>query len=133
MAETASHTWACPSCGRRVPLRVEACHCGMTRARAEDLARAALAAAAPAAPPARRGRSRGLVDRREAVAAMTGDVRVLAVAGAIVLVAGLGWLVLGPSRPASIPAILGHVDQGPPTVPKPTPSPRPPFKLPWWK
>lgn len=128
MAEESPHTWACPSCGRRVPLRAEACHCGMTRARAEEVA-----AASPAEAPPRRARSRLPVSRREVLATMPGDVKALVVAGAIVLAAGLGWLVFGPSRSSSIPAVLGHVDQGPPPAPKPTPRPTPPFKLPWWK
>ena len=128
MAEETPHTWTCPSCGRRVPLRAEACHCGMTRARAEEVAAAGLAEASP-----RPARSRLPVSRREVLATMPGDVKALVVAGAIVLAAGLGWLVFGPSRPSSIPAVLGHVDQGPPPAPKPTPRPTPPFKLPWWK
>jgi hypothetical protein len=128
MAEETPHTWACPSCGRRVPLRAEACHCGTTRARAEEVA-----TAFPAEAPPGRARSRLPVSRREVLATMPGDVRALVVAGAIVLAAGLGWLVFGPSRPSSTPAILGHVDQGPPPAPKPTPRPTPPFKLPWWK
>ena len=128
MAEETPHTWTCPSCGRRVPLRAEACHCGMTRARAEEVA-----AAFPAEAPPRPARSRLPVSRREVLATMPGDVKALVVAGAIVLAAGLGWLVFGPSRPSSTPAILGHVDQGPPPAPKPTPRPTPPFKLPWWK
>ena len=124
MAEETTHTWTCPSCGRRVPLRAEACHCGMTRARAEEVA-----AAFPVEAPPRRARSRLPVSRREVLATMPADVKALVVAGAIVLAAGLGWLVFGPSRPNSTPAVLGHVDQGPPPAPKPTP----PFKLPWWK
>jgi hypothetical protein len=71
--------------------------------------------------------------RAEAVAAMTGDVKALLVAAALVMVAGLGWLVFRPSRTPTTPAVLGLVDKGPPPAPKPTPSPRPPFKLPWWK
>jgi len=128
MAEPTPHTWTCPSCGRRVPVRAEACHCGMTRARAEALAAASPAAAAPPRP-----RSRLPVSPREVLAPMPRDVKALLVVGAIVLAAGLGWLVLAPPAPSSTPAILGHVDQSPPPVPKPTPSPRPPFKLPWWK
>ena len=50
VAEVASHTWTCPTCGRRVPLRAEACHCGMTRARAEELAAAAPADARAPSP-----------------------------------------------------------------------------------
>jgi hypothetical protein len=127
VAETASHTWACPSCGRRVPLRAETCHCGMTRTRAEELA----AVAAPA--PARPAGPRRARDREEAVAAMTGDVKVLLVAAAFVLVGGLGWLVLAPSRPSTLPAVLGWVDKGPPPLAPKHTRPQPPFKLPWWK
>jgi hypothetical protein len=127
VTETAPHTWRCPTCGRRVPLRAETCHCGMTRTRAEVLA----AAAAPA--PARPARPRRVIDRAEAVAAMTGEVKAILFAGALVMVVGLGWLVFGPSRSSSTVPVLGYVDQGPPPAPKPTPTPRPPFKLPWWK
>ena len=127
VVETASHTWPCPSCGRRVPLRAAACHCGMTRTRAEELAVAAPAAPVRPVAPRRAG------GRAEAVAAMTRDVNALLVAFAVVIVAGVGWLVFGPRRPPSTPAVLGWVDQGPPPAPKPTPPPRPPFKLPWWK
>jgi hypothetical protein len=98
----------------------------MTRARAEELSAAAPAAARPVRPP-------HSGDRAEAMAAMTGDVKALLVAGALVMAAGLGWLVFGPSRPPSMPRVLGWVDQGAPPAPKPTPPPPPPFKLPWWK
>jgi hypothetical protein len=84
------------------------------------------AAARPASP------GRPLV-RAEVIAAMTGDVKALLATAVLVLVAGLGFLVFGPRRTPSTPAVLGWVDQAPPPAPKPTPSPRPPFKLPWWK
>jgi len=121
----ATHTWTCPACRRRVPLRVTTCHCGVTREQAEAQAEAALAAEPGPSPRARR--------RRLALPPLPGDVRALLVASALVLTAGLGWLVLGPRRPEPIPAVLGHVDAGAPPVPKPTPAPRPPFRLPWWK
>jgi hypothetical protein len=98
----------------------------MTRARAEEMA-----AAQPPAEVAlhlpRPSRA-----RQEALAAMGTDVKLLLATGALVLVAGLGWLVFGPQR-APVPAVLGYVDAGPPPAPRPTPPPRPPFKLPWWK
>lgn len=95
----------------------------MTRERA--------AAALPPAPvPAGSPRRAGA--RAEALAAMTRDVKVLLGACALVTVAGLGWLVFGPSPRSTVP-VLGYVDQGAPPAPKPTPLPRPPFKLPWWK
>lgn len=128
MVETASHTWACPACGRRVPLRADTCHCGMTQERAGQLA--ASAAAPTAARPARPARPG---PGAEAVAAMTRDVKVFLVAGALVVAAGLGWLVFSPSPQPSSPPVLGFVDKGAPPPPKPKPSPRPPFRLPWWK
>ena len=100
---------ACP-CARR------ACHCGMTRARAEQLA-AAAPAAAPAAPPARAPAAGA-----EALAAMPRDVKALLVAGALVMVAGLGWLVFGPSPPPAAPPVLGYVEPArrrPPSAPRP--------------
>lgn len=109
-----------------MPLRVEACYCGMSRARAE-----ALAADAPAERrPPRRAQH---VSPGRFFAALPRDVKGLLVGGALVMVAGLGWMAFGPRRPPSTPAVLGWVDPGPPPVPKPTPVPRPPLKLPWWK
>jgi hypothetical protein len=60
------------------------------------------------------------------------DVKLLVAGSVVALVAGLGWLVLRPSPPSTTPAVLGHVDPGPPVV-RPTPSPTPPFALPWWR
>jgi len=129
MVETSAHTWTCPSCGRRVPLRAGVCHCGMTRARAEELAAAEPVSAAPGA--ARRARH-GKSDRQEALDAMTPDVKLLLAVGGLVLVTGLGWMVFGP-RPEPYPSVLGYVDAGPPKIP-PKPGPQaPPFALPWWK
>jgi hypothetical protein len=127
MPETTGHTWACPSCGRRVPLRAEQCHCGMTRARAEELQAARPAAAARAVRP-----RRGTSDRQEALAAMTGDVKLLLAVTGLVLVAGLVWLAFGP-RPKPVPPVLGYVDAGPPKIVQKTEPVVPPFKLPWWK
>lgn len=127
MVEAGAHTWSCPACGRRVPLRAPACHCGTTRAQAEEMA--APSAPAPPRPPAPR---RGASLRAEVVGTMTRDVKILVGVGAFVVVVGLGWMVFGP-RPQPTPPVLGFVDQGAPPVPKKTPPPKPPFKLPWWK
>jgi hypothetical protein len=64
---------------------------------------------------------------------MPKDVKALVLTGAIVTLVGLGWLAFGPRRPDTTPRVLGHVDPGPPHVPKATPPPKPPFKLPWWR
>jgi hypothetical protein len=119
VVETGSHTWTCPTCGRRVPLRADACHCGTTQERARQLA-----SAAPAAPrPARRPRPGG---RAEALAVMTRDVKVLLVAGALVVVAGVGWLVFPSPRVDAARSRL--VDKG--RRPRAHASPHPPFRLP---
>jgi len=98
----------------------------MPRARAEELA----AAAAPERGPAPRTPA---VSAGRLFAAMPADVKALVVGSALVVVAGLGWMVFGPRRPSTTPALLGWVDTGPPPVVTPKPSPTPPFKLPWWK
>ena len=129
MVEGGAHTWSCPACGRRVPLRAPACHCGTTRAKAEEMAASASTAAALPRPPAPR---RGAGLRAEVVGAMTRDVKILLGMGAFVLVAGLGWMVFGPRTHPTAP-VLGFVDRGAPPAPKKSPPPKPPFKLPWWK
>ena len=104
----------------------------MTRARAEALQAAQPPQAGQAEPVVQRRPS--LVsarDRQEAVAAMTGDVKLLLAGSALALVTGLGFMMFGPKAKA-VPAVLGYVDPGPPR-PKPTPDTKPPFKLPWWK
>jgi hypothetical protein len=63
---------------------------------------------------------------------MPSDVRLMLIGVAVVMVAGLGWLVFGPP-PAPITPVLGFVDAGPPPAVKATPPPTPPFKLPWWQ
>jgi hypothetical protein len=63
---------------------------------------------------------------------MPADVKALVAGGVLVLVGGFFWLVLGPRRPPSTPAVLGYVDAGPPAA-RPSPRPQPPFKLPWWR
>jgi hypothetical protein len=100
----------------------------MSRARAEELA--AAATHDRDARPVRRSRP---VSRWRLFLAMPKDVRALVVGSVLVMVVGLGWLVFGPRQPSSIPALLGRVDPGPPPVTRPTPLPRPPLKLPWWK
>jgi hypothetical protein len=98
----------------------------MTHARAEELGAAQPPeAAAPRV-------VRGLSDRRAAVSAMTGDVKLLLVTSGLVFVLGLGWLAVGPSK-KPYPAVLGYVDPGPPTAAQAAGLRHPPFKLPWWK
>lgn len=98
----------------------------MTRARAEE--QAAVQQGAPAAPRP----MRGLSDRQAAVNAMTRDVKILLSVGALVMVAGLGFMVFGPA-PARVTPVLGYVDPGARQVPRPQDHRLPAFKLPWWK
>ncbi len=108
-----------------MPLRADVCHCGMPRARAEEMASSA-AAVAPT--PVRRSPA----SRARLFTALPRDVKVLVVGSALVMVAGLGWLAFAPPPLNSTPALLGWVDPTPPRT-KPTPAPVPPLKLPWWK
>ena len=60
------------------------------------------------------------------------DVKLLLATGALVLVAGLGYLTFGP-RATPYPAVLGYVDGGSPKSSRQAGPAHPPFKLPWWK
>lgn len=120
MAEVESHTWTCSRCGRRVPRRAEVCHCGATRAQAEEAPIAPLAAPRPKVPAPTR------------LPPVPADVKALVAGGLLVLVAGFFWLVFGPRRAPTTPAVLGYVDAGPPPA-HPSPRPQPPFRLPWWR
>jgi len=140
-APMGAHTWSCPACGRQVPLRVAACHCGMTRERAEEQAAARAAAEAAALAPAAAVAAPGLPVRtarrptrgpRLRWADLPGDVKGLLGGVALVGVAAIAWLAFGP-RPGPVVPVLGYADAGPPPAPRPTPKPTPPFKLPWWK
>ncbi|PYQ24088.1 MAG: hypothetical protein DMF79_02530 [Acidobacteria bacterium] len=120
----ASVTWTCPNCNRRVPNRAPACHCGTTRAQAEQLEIALAKGGAPLG--------------RSAPAKVGWDIKGLAIGLVVVAVLGLTWLFL-PHRPDPIVPVLGfadHVPTPPPSPPPKTPRkpiPSPPFKLPWWK
>ncbi len=124
MSEPSHLTWSCPGCGRRVPLRVDSCHCGRMRATAP-----AEPTALPAHPPrvALPPRQSGGLWRSLPV-----DVKALALAGILVTVAGVGWALFGPQSTERMPALLGYIE---PTPPPPTPRPptHPPFRLPWWR
>jgi hypothetical protein len=118
----------CPGCGRSVPLRVEACHCGAARPNA-----AAPGLAAPDVPAGRRSRTRpaGALPRStgELWRSLPLDVKALAVASALTLGGGVAWLVAVPPRPEPLPAILGTIDRVP-APPSPSASP---FPMPWWR
>ena len=124
MDEPTSHTWTCSACGRRVPQRVETCHCGGTRERSLAARRTSVVRQPQNAPlpPGWRG----------LWASLPRDVIAMVAAAALVVTSGLAWLLLAPQRPNTTPALLGYVDRRPQTPPSPPP-PRPPFKLPWWK
>jgi len=124
-----AHTWICPACSRRVPLRVGACHCGMARDRAEEIAaaeaRTSQPASRPVGPPAVRA-------PRTPGTPLPSDVRALLAGVAVVALAAMGWLAFGP-RPDPVVPVLGFVDAGPPPAPRPSGPPEPAFRLPWWK
>jgi hypothetical protein len=125
VSETTGHTWTCSGCGRRVPQRAGACHCGTSREQSLAVQQAARLAARTRPVPRPDG-GRGLWRT------LPGDVKAMAVSAALVLAAGLGWLAFGPSRPDTTPALLGYVEPSV-TTRRPAPRPAPPFKLPWWK
>jgi hypothetical protein len=125
-----SLTWTCPNCQRRVPNRVDACHCGTTRGQAEQLA---------ASSPSGAGAGAAFGYGGPAVREELGwDVKGPALGLVLVVVAAAGWLVFRPYRPDPIVPVLGFVDKGratATTTPAPSRRPVPPplFKLPWWK
>ena len=61
-----SVTWLCPNCKRRVPNRVSTCHCGTTRAQADQAAAAEQAAAKRPEPKAWTPRPRPIPGRPSA-------------------------------------------------------------------
>jgi hypothetical protein len=122
MSERPQLTWSCPGCGRRVPLRVERCHCGRPRETARALPEA------PRPLPFRPSDRWSLTLWRT----MPLDVKALVVVAILLVTGGIGWSLFGPQSAERMPALLGYKD---PTPPPPTPPPptRPPFKLPWWR
>ena len=134
----ASVTWSCPQCGRRVPNRAQACHCGTTR-------QAAIAAAQNAVPGLGEG---GAADGARVPSpyelswrGLPREFKLTAVGLVLVLLLGLGWLILVPYRPKAIVPLLGWSEPSSPRkeVPTPTPSPQVPGRpapqkkgwLPW--
>ncbi|HXY42434.1 MAG TPA: hypothetical protein VEQ10_22350 [Vicinamibacteria bacterium] len=116
---TPGYSWVCGACGRRVPLRVDVCHCGASRAQAA-------AATAPLPPPAAPDAA---VDGWRSLPL---DVQALVLAALVSFVLGIAWLAYDPPRAKPMPALLGYAD-----VPaQPATSwahPRPPFRMPWWR
>jgi hypothetical protein len=116
---TPVHSWICGGCGRRVPLRIEVCHCGATRQQTRDRP-----AAAPE-PEAAAGVGGGW-------RSLPGDVQALLAAAVLTVLLGIGWLLYSPPEPPRLPALLGYVDAPLPPPSRPPP-PRPPFRMPWWR
>ena len=104
MAANRSFTWTCPSCRRRVPQRVQVCHCGFTRTAAAAVEEQAVPAAG------------GLSWQFWSWMALVG----------IAILLGVVQLFRPYERPA-IPPLLGYVD---PPRPTPPPSPAPPAASP---
>jgi hypothetical protein len=112
-----SVTWACPNCKRRVPNRVSTCHCGTTRAQADQAAAAQVAAAKRPAPRAWTPRP-----RRLPITPLGRDVKLLLVGLAVVAVLAIVRMVL-PWQPAPIHPVLGYSANAPATKAGPTPKP----------
>jgi len=120
-----SVTWTCPSCKRRVPNRVAACHCGTTRAQAEELTAAASRAARRPAPQAWTPRPRP-VPRTP----LTWDLKALIIGLVVVFILAIAWMFV-PWRPSPIVPVLGVQVPAPPGKATPRPStPRPPTPRP---
>ncbi len=121
MSETAPLTWACPVCGRRVPRRIERCHCGRLR----DAAGPAPEAPALRPRPVPSGPATLAIWRSSSL-----DVKALIVLGALIVTGGIGWGLFGSQPAERRPALLGYIDR---PAPLPARAPQPPFKLPWWR
>ena len=108
--------WTCPSCGRRVPDRIEACHCGAPRPAAIPPGVPLSAAGAPHA-----GALAGPL--LPSWKSLPRDIRIGLGLLAVLIVGALASLLL-PDRGPRLPALLGHVDP-PPTVQEVRPSSSP--------
>ncbi len=119
-------TWQCPQCGRRVPNRVDECHCGVRRETA--LAAPAAEASLRAKPPLGTMATPAVPvppQYRFSWRTLPRDVKLLAVGIILVLLSGIGWLFV-PWRPKPIVPLLGWSE---PTSSRPLPTP-PPRKSP---
>ncbi len=123
-----SVTWLCPNCKRRVPNRISTCHCGTTRAQADQTAAAQEAASKRPAPQAWTPRP------RPAPRAPLGrDVKALLIGLVVVAILAVVRMLM-PWRPESIRPVLGFQVPAPPpkakVTPRPLPSPRAPAPAP---
>jgi hypothetical protein len=119
-----SVTWACPNCKRRVPNRVSTCHCGTTRAQADQAAAAQQAASKRPVPRAWTPRPRPLPR-----APLGRDVKLLLVGIFVVIVLAVVRMLL-PWQPPAIYPVLGFSANAPtaaedPPTPEPVGTPRP--------
>jgi hypothetical protein len=112
-----SVTWTCPSCKRRVPNRVSTCHCGTTRAQAEQAEAAQQAAAKRPAPRTWKPRP-----RRLPFGPLGRDVKMLLVGLAVIAVLAVVRMFM-PWRPAPVYPVLGYATNAPTSKVKPTPLP----------
>src|SRR5262245_45051920 len=130
-----SVTWTCPNCKRRVPNRVTTCHCGTTRAQADQVTASQEAVAKRPAPKAWTPRPRPI--RRTPLGR---DVKLLIVGLVVIVVLAVVRMFL-PWQPQAVHPVLGFRDSGPPTLspsgpghsgptPAPVGTPRPHTSLP---
>lgn|SRR5262245_14328164 len=112
-----SVTWPCPNCKRRVPNRVSTCHCGTTRAQAEQAAAAQQARAKRPGPRVWTPRP-----RRTPIGPLGRDVKLLLVGLAVIAVLAVVRMFM-PWQPSPIVPVLGYTANAPQPKARPTPPP----------
>jgi hypothetical protein len=123
-----SVTWTCPSCKRRVPNRIDTCHCGTTRAQAVEMTAAEQRAADRPAPAAWTPKPRPVPRQK-----LGWDIKGLIIGLVVVCILALVWLLV-PWKPDSVVPVLGIQVPAPPGKATPKPrapaTPRPPTPTP---
>jgi hypothetical protein len=112
-----SVTWTCPGCKRRVPNRVSTCHCGTTRAQADQAA--ALQQAAERRPGPRAWKPR---PRRLPLGPLGRDVKLLLAGIAVITILAIARMFV-PWQPTPIHPVLGFAANAPRPKEAPTPLP----------
>lgn len=115
-------TWTCPSCKRKVPSRVNECHCGFSRSQAAAAERASVAR--PAAGPRRaKVKGQGWIAHLRSVGLRWDFWASMAVLALAVLI-GV-WQLFRPHPRGDIVPVLGFVDPPRPSAPATPPASKP--------